>query len=162
MSGEGSDASEDLQFAIEWYVEVIPSSDYLPYRPPRDLVAVDEALATIDVELAPLRLPPEVRWLWRAWDPKGFDVLPYPRLCDPGFALQSWRMDVVEGSFPRALFPIAYESHGFLLLELGGEAGQPAPVWYYAYTDSEFVCAYPSVAALFRSCAEAVEVRGPR
>ncbi len=151
---------EDLRYAVEWYLEAVPPGSVAPPRPPQDPSAVETAIAEAEGAIAPLQLPTELVWLWRTWDPTRFDPLPYPRLTDPSFALDCWRSNAMESGEPRILFPVAYESHGFLLVELGGPTEQPAPVWYYAYTDDYYMLTYPSLASLFRSCAEAVEAVG--
>ena len=151
---------EDLRQAVAWYVDVVPPSTLVPYRSPPEPGTVETTLAAIDAAISPLRLPAEVLWFWRHWDPYAFEYVPYPRLCDPTAALESWELNAVQGHDPRILFPVAYESHGFLLVELGDRPGRPAPVWKYSYCDNEFVCAYPSLAALFHSCAATVEALG--
>ena len=125
-----------------------------------DAAAVDDTLALIGERLAPAVLPSEVVWFWQTWDPFGFDALPYPGLTDPAFALTSWTGNTSDLGFPSALFPVAYESHGFLFAELGTGAAGPAPIWYFAYADDVVELRHTSLAALFRSCAEAIEATG--
>lgn len=152
------DPVEDLAAAVEWFIEVIPPHEVQPYRPPGDRPAVDAALAQIDVAIAPLVLPPEIRWFWQTWDPEAFGgVMPSARVSDPAFALDGWIQGAVEDTDPRALFPFGYESHWFLLVDLTDPDGVPASAWTYGFGDGEYVRAFPSFAALLRSCAERAE-----
>ncbi len=152
---------EDLQYAIEWYCEAIPATQALPYCPPVDPRAVAASLDAIDAQIAPLVLPVELRWLWQTWEVIRFEMVPYPRLSAVDFAFDSWGANAGDAT-PRLMFPFAYESHGFLMLEMGGDPERPAPVWSYSYGDVEMTCAYPTLATLFRSSAEAVESAGAR
>lgn len=156
------DPAEDLSDAISWYVDAIPQRSRHAPGPPPDSDAIASALADIAAAIVPLQLPAEVVWLWQTWEVGRFSPLPYPSLIDPGFALESWQQNAVEGGDPKTLFPVAYESHGFLLIELGGPTEHPAPVWEYHYGDGEYVLRYPSLASLFRACAEATEASGVR
>lgn len=154
------DSVTDLRYAIDWYLESIPPSSRFPPAPPANPAAAESALAEIEEAIVPLRLPAEVVWMWRTWEANRFSPLPYPSLTDPLFALDSWSMNVLESGDPKILFPIAYQSHGFLLAELGGPPDVAAPIWKYAYTDEHYVLAYPSLASLFRACAETAELSG--
>ena len=153
---------EDLQDAIARYRDVVPRGRRRITGPPWDAETADAVVTAVVVGMRPNAvLPAEVDWFWRNHDPYDFELLPYPQLTDPEFALDSWRMEQAEGDeHPRALFPIAYESHGFLYVELNAEPDYPSPVWSFGYGDDEFVCRYPSVAALFRATADAVEASG--
>lgn len=156
------DPATDLSYAIDWYLESIPSSSTFPPGPPTNAAAVELALDEIARAIAPMQLPGEIAWMWRSWQAGHFSPLPYPGLTGPNFALESWVQNAVESGDPKILFPIAYESHGFLLVELRTPSDVAAPIWSYAYGNQEYVLAYPSLASLFRSCAEAAEVAGVR
>ncbi|WP_436795565.1 hypothetical protein [Actinospongicola halichondriae] len=153
---------DDVRHAIDWYVEAVPAGSLVPLQPPPSPAEVEATILEAGSAISPFQLPPEVVWLWRTWDPTRFTDLPYPRLTRPDFALQCWRQDALESGHPKILFPVAYESHGFLLVEMSEAYEQPAPIWYYAYADEAFVLTYPSLASLFRACAEAVEIAGAR
>lgn len=149
------DPVEDLSAAVDWFIEVIPPHELQPYRPPADLVAVDAALARIDAAIAPLALPPEIRWFWQTWDPGAFGgVMPSARVSDPAFALDCWVEGAIEDTDPRALFPFGYESHWFLFVDLTDPVGTPASAWTFGFGNEEYVREFPSFAALLRSCAE--------
>lgn len=155
------DPVRDLQEAITRHREAVRGSGRTGTTRPWDETQAERAVAEVAAAVAPLPLPAELEWFWRNVDPFAFDVLPYPQLTDPRFALDVWTDEQAEGlDHPRVLFPIAYESHGFLRIELGLDPGHPAPVWYFAYCDDEFVCEYPSMASLFRATADAVEASG--
>src|SRR3546814_526779 len=157
-----SAALDDLRHAIDWYVEAVPAGSLFPFQPPPSPAEVEATILETGAAISPFQLPPELVWLWRTWDPTRFTDLPYPRLTSPGFALHCWRQDALESGHPKILFPVAYESHGFLLAELSESYEQPAPIWYYAYAEEALVLTYPSLATLFRACAEAVEIAGAR
>ncbi len=159
MGDMAIDPAGDLEFAIEWYREVIPPSTRHPYGPPEDRRAVDAAVSAIEADGRGFTLPAEISWFWRTWDPFGFDVVPWPRLIDAPGAVDLWNIDVDTG-LPRVLLPVAYESHGHLFVELRRSGDGPAPLWYFAFADSTIECRYPSLAALFRACAEVVELAG--
>ena len=159
---EAMEPAEELRLAIEWYLESIPPGSLLSPGPPIQPGEVESTIAEIDEAIAPFRLPSEVAWLWRSWQPDRFSPLPYPSLTGADFALDSWRMNTLESGDPQILFPVAYESHGFLLVELGWPPDEPAPIWYYAYADENYVLTYPSLASLFRACAEAARAAGAR
>ncbi len=157
------DPTEDLSHAIDWYLDVIPRSMRPGAGPPPDSDATASALADIADAIAPLRLPAELVWLWQTWDVRRFSLVP-PRLTDPEFALDSWRRNAVESQQPRILFPVAYESWKFRLIELGGPDEYPAPLWEYSYGDGGYELRSASLASLFRAFAaatEAAEVRPP-
>ncbi|MBL8776448.1 MAG: hypothetical protein JNK12_10965 [Acidimicrobiales bacterium] len=155
------DPAEELREAIEWYLQVIPPRRTSPPGPPSDRARVEAVIEQVDSAIAPFHLPAEIEWFCRNWRPEAFSPLPHPRLADPTSAQELWE-DVAGPHFPEVLAPIAYESHGFLLVELGLEAEGPAPVWRYAYGDEAVVLTYPSLASLFRVCATAVEAAGVR
>lgn len=152
------DPVEDLQFAITRYREAVPTPERRPFEPPWDPVQADVEVSAVADAIAPRILPAELAWFWRTCDPFLFPVLPYPQLTTPEFALECWVMEQEEGDeHPRVLFPFAYESQGFLYVELGLDPAHPSPVWSFAYRDEEFVCRYPSIASLFHTTADAVD-----
>jgi len=158
------DAVEDLEAAIAWYRDLVPPSDRTRGPLLADADAVATILETIGSELGPLMLSSDLVWFWRTWGGYAieglFDLLPYPSLTVPSFALESWQMLQVQQGHPRVLFPVAYESHGFLFAELDTAAEGPAPLWYYTYGDEDFELRYGSLAALFRIAAEILEAHG--
>lgn len=155
------DPAEDLEHAVGWYLEAIPPGRALPPAPPVSSTGVDAIIEQINAEIVPFRLPTEIEWLWRTWRPDRFAPIPHPRLTDPANTLELWD-DLVGETFPRSLYPIAYESHAFLLVELGRSDEEPAPIWRYAFGDRDVVLTYPSLATVFRACASMAEAAGVR
>lgn len=151
------DPVEDLAAAVDWFIEVLGPTSARAFGPPEDPEVVETALARIDAAIAPLALPPEIRWLWETWDHRPFDVLPIAGICDPAFALSGWIDDARDGDMPRALFPIGYRSHVFLDVDLTAPPGVPAPLWSMDYEGDGYTLELPSLAALVRSCAECAE-----
>jgi hypothetical protein len=121
---------------------------------------VDRVLREIRREIAPLRLPEEVERFWQLVDPATITVAPYPHLTSPEFALESWQMhrDEFPGQTPRALFPVAYESHGFLFVELEDDRGHGGAVLEWAYAGSPFYVRFPTLAAYVDLLATMIEL----
>lgn len=119
---------------------------------------VETALAQIRAEIAPLRLPADVERLWRLVAPWTLAARPFPELSGPDFALDSWRMhrDEAPGMCPRILFPVAYASHAYLLVELDdGDGGGHLFAW--GYGGEPFRLQHASVVDLLDLAAEFVE-----
>ncbi|HEV7755198.1 MAG TPA: hypothetical protein VGO94_04995 [Mycobacteriales bacterium] len=103
-------------------------------------------VAEIVAAVAPLRLPDELLRFWERVDPRTVTVGPYPSLASPDFALQTWRDHRdAPGQVPRILFPVAYESHGFRLVELHGPATRGGACFGWGYTDAEFRLEFTSL-----------------
>lgn len=161
------DPVEDLEFAIEWYRDVVPRRSDRPGPLAPNPTDAAQVLDQIRRELHPIVLPPELAWFWTTWGPLAvealFDVTPGPRLTTAAFALDFWH-NQTRGEFPgvpRNLFPVAYESHGFLLADLAA-AGQEraAPLWLYYFDFDAYQLHYPSLASMFRSVATTFESVG--
>jgi hypothetical protein len=129
-----------------------------PIRPAGD---VGKTLVEIRSDLAPTRLPDEVEVFWRRVDPESMSLAPYPHPTSPDFALQSWRshQDESPGMTPRLLFPVCYESQGFLFVELADDLGSGGAVLEWAYAGSPFYVRFPSLAAYIDLLAEMIEQR---
>jgi hypothetical protein len=108
----------------------------------RDAVPWDE----IERELGPLSLPADLRRLWERVDVARLPGAPYPRPSPPDFALAGWRMlrDDPSG-FPAGLFPWCYESHGHLLIELGGPGAAAGTLFEWAFGDQTIVLRYRDI-----------------
>lgn len=101
--------------------------------------SVERTLLIIQEEVAPLRLPEDVVTFWRLADPHSLQLGPYPHLTSAEFALHSWRRhEAGQRGTPRCLFPIAYESHGFLLVDIDPSGPSHGWLYYYAYGGSDF------------------------
>ncbi len=127
-----------------------------PIAAPTD---VEQVLHDIAEAIAPLRLTAELEQFWRTVDPDSVRVTPYPSLCSPAFALQSWLQDreILDGISPRLLFPFAYESHGFLLTELDDGHGSGGVVVQWGYGDAEFVLQFRRFAQYVDLLAQMIE-----
>ncbi len=91
-----------------------------------DLAGISDVTAAV----APLRPPAEVEQFWRLTDgdSSSHTLFPYPRAVGPRFALDCWtRHQEQPGMTPDLLFPVCYESHAFLLVELDGPG--PSTGW---------------------------------
>ncbi|MEZ0446970.1 hypothetical protein [Cellulomonas sp. ICMP 17802] len=127
-----------------------------PIRPAGD---VDAVLAEIRKEISPLRLPAELERFWRRVDPDSITVAPYPRPTSPAFALRCWTTD--RDGFaqcPRLLFPVAYESHGFLFVELEDGRGSGDVVLEWAYAGSPYYVRFPTLSAYVDLLATMIEL----
>ena len=93
----------------------------------------------VEAAIAPLRLPTEVRTLWRLLQPHSVYPTPYAAFTDPVSALQSWRMHLeFPGTTPRLLFPVAYQSHSYLFVELHDERQLGGAIFSWGYCGSPF------------------------
>ena len=129
-------------------------------EPPLPVTGGDADLQAIEAAIAPLRLPAELRALWRLLQPHSVHLTPYPALTDPAFALQCWREHLdLPGTTPRLLFPLAYESHGFLLVELDDERLAGGAVFSWGYCGSPYTLQHASVSDYLHQLAQVWEQR---
>ncbi|MEP6761014.1 MAG: hypothetical protein ABJA93_06580 [Sporichthyaceae bacterium] len=127
-------------------------------RPPgRDIGRV---LSDIEREIAPLRLPEELVRFWQIVDPTTITVAPYPHLTTADFALHSWKShrDEIPGMTPRLLFPVAYESHEFLFVELEDGRGDAGAVLEWGYAGSSFYVRFPTLSGYLDLLATMIEL----
>lgn len=98
----------------------------------------------IELDIAPLRLPAELRELWERVDLARLPLISSPHPSTPDFALSGWRMlrDEPYASFPCGLFPWCYESHDFLFIELDGPGAFPGTIFEWAFAGSDFELRY--------------------
>ncbi len=131
-----------------------------PIRPaPRD---VEKHLTRIRAEIAPLRLPDEVYRFWRRVDPHTITVAPHPQPTNPEFALSAWRNHVETRPllYPRMGFPVCYESHCFLMVELEDGRGSGGPLLSYQYAGGDgFRVAFASLAEYVDLLAMMIDAR---
>lgn len=92
------------------------------WRPPADLAG----LQALEAAIVPMRLPADLRELWRRIDATTLSVRPPLELVDPASALQSWRIarDEAPEAQPTTLLLIGSESLWCLSAELAVD-GQP-------------------------------------
>jgi hypothetical protein len=145
-----------LESAITRYSELVKVHKREP-GPPPDPAAVVDQLEVIRTEISPLTLPDELDWFWRTWDPYGFSELPFPRLTTPEFALESYREAVQDPPYPVVLFPIAYQSHCFLLVELVHPGWIEPRIYWYCFDEGTFQLLHRSLAALFNGFLDALD-----
>lgn len=103
-------------------------------------VAVQDLLDEIASEVAPLELPTDLRRFWSRVDPTSLLGAPYPRPTDASFALETWKAhrDDTPGMVPQLLFPVCYESWGFLLIELHDRRRLGGACFEWAYAGYPF------------------------
>ena len=153
---------------IDALLEALRSAGAPGPQPPAD----GSALAELEAELAPLRLPATLRRLWQRIDVRSFAVDTYPRLSSPDFALFGWRMNR-DGDplVPLSMLPFCYESHNHLLVELDAGEGDGGTVFEWGFGDQSLRIRFAAledwlaalVAALDEEAFERREgVAGPR
>lgn len=145
-----------IEQAVERLAAAYREAGLPPIRPAGDVNAILDQIRT---EIAPLRLPAEFERFWRVVDPESITVAPYPRPTSLAFALRCWtaHRDDTPGMVPRLLFPVAYESHGFLLVELEDGRGSGGAVLQWAYAGSPFEVRFPDLAAYVDLLATMIE-----
>jgi hypothetical protein len=121
---------------------------------------IGRVLADIEREIAPLHLPEELVRFWQLVDPTTISVAPYPHPTTADFALDSWKMhrDESPGMTPRLLFPVAYESHGFLFVELDDGRGDAGAVLQWEYAGSPFSVLFPTLSGYLDLLATMIEL----
>ena len=130
--------------------------DFRMPRPPESTRDIDDLAA----EIAPLRLPDEIRRFWELVDTSTLVADRPPKLDGPRYALHSWKTHHSPG-FPEVLLPIGHESWSLLMVELHGPSdtlGGPLVEW--AYGDQDFRYVAESLADWVAETA--VAVRGQR
>lgn len=127
-----------------------------PLLPSRDAAALRNVAAAV----APLRLPVEVDHFWRLTEgySSSFTVFPHPHATDPDFALACWQEHRSQpGMTPDLLFPVCYESHAFLLVELDGVHGAGGACFTWSYGLEPFVLVASDLVCYLEVAAETLE-----
>lgn len=152
-----SDELRLIDEAVNRLIAAYDAADFPPVRPANDIEAT---LAEIRAEIAPLCLPAELEQLWRRVDPGSITITPYPHPTDAAFALHCWKShrDEFPGMTPRLLFPVAYESHGFLFVELEDGRGSGGAVLEWAYAGSPYLVRFPALSAYLDLLATMIEL----
>lgn len=150
-------ANQPLDEAVDRLVAAYRGAGLPRIRPARR--GIDRVLADIQREIAPLRLPEELVRFWQLVDPATITVAPYPHPTTADFALHCWKShrDELPGATPRLLFPVAYESHGFLLVELDDGRGGGA-VLEWAYCGSPFRVRFAALSGYVNLLATMIEL----
>jgi hypothetical protein len=128
-------------------------------HPIRGAGDVDQVLATIRAEIAPLRLPVELERFWRLVDPYSITVGPFPDLMSAKSGLDSWRMgrDEFPGQHPKILFPVCYGSHAYMLVELDNGRGSGG-ICVHTDPGGDFDILFPTLAAYVDLIATMIEL----
>jgi hypothetical protein len=109
-----------------------------------------EDLATVAEAVAPLRLPPSLVATWRRFQTGDSTVLTWMPMLGALRGLDIWRQD-----FPASvLFPLAYESHEFVLVELGTSATPGGALFRWAYDGGPAQPIFPDLETAFACAAE--------
>jgi len=85
--------------------------------PPGDPIS-DEDLATVADAISPLRFPDELLAVWARFQGEKGGLAAGYRLLPAKYGLEAWQMGKERLIWPLCLFPIAYESHHFVWIEL--------------------------------------------
>jgi hypothetical protein len=138
-----------IDAAIDRYLEAARRAG----APGPDGPATERDLDAIRTAIAPLSLPGDVIAMWQRLQAP--PAMPYPRWTDARTALDIWREN---GAGPGGLpiFPIAYESHGFLSAGLVGD-GSGSAIWRWAFDAEPAKLRHRSLAVAFDAAADALE-----
>jgi hypothetical protein len=121
--------------------------------PEPDGPATDRELAAVRDAIAPLRLADDVIAMWRRLQAP---AMPYPDWIEARHALEIWREEVSGTDRRLPIFPIAYESHGFLSAGLVGD-GIESVIWSWAYDAEPARLRFRTLAVAFAAAADALE-----
>jgi hypothetical protein len=134
----------------DFFAAVAEAGRPAPEEPisPEDLVTVAEAVA-------PLRLPPGLVATWRRFQTGESTVLTWMPLQRAVHGLEMWREESAPMPSGRGvLFPLAYESHEFLLVELATSATPGGALFRWAYDGCPAQPVFPDLQTAFACAAE--------
>lgn len=117
--------------------------------PPPDKPISAEDLAAVAEEVAPLRLPPSIVATWRRFQTGESTVLTWMPMQRALHGLEMWREE-----FAGVLFPLAYESHEFLLVELATSTTPGGTLFRWAYDAAPAQPVFPDLETAFACAAE--------
>lgn len=108
-------------------------------------------LATVAATIAPFELPPDIDHFFRTWSITGAGRWFAPELCDLSFALDAWLQHREQRpSWPSTvLFPIAYGSHRYHMVELDHPGSIGPFIYDCAYAGGRFTLLHSCLAAWF-------------
>jgi hypothetical protein len=118
-------------------------------RPAPEEPISSEDLATVGDAVAPLRLPPGLVATWRRFQTGESTVLTWMPMQQALRGLDMWREE-----FAGVLFPLAYESHEFLLVELATSATPGGALFRWAYDGDPAQPVFPDLETAFACAAE--------
>jgi hypothetical protein len=113
----------------------------------RDLDAIQRAVA-------PMIVGEDMLAMWRRLQAP--PAMPWPNWLHARDALDIWREDVSPSGRGLPIFPIAYESHGFLSVSLVGQ-GTNSAVWSWAYDAEPARLRFRTLAVAFEAAADAID-----
>jgi hypothetical protein len=139
-----------IDAAIDRYVDAARRAG----APEPDGPALQPDLDAIRTAIAPLTLGHDVVAMWaRLQAPL---AMPYPSWLAARDALDFWQEDSGGSSGRHPLFPIAYESHGFLSAGLVGDP-EESVIWQWAYDAEPATLRFRTLAVAFESAADALD-----
>ena len=118
--------------------------------PEPDGPALERDLESVRTAVAPLRLSDDVIAMWRRLQSP--PAMPYPDWIDARTALDFWQDERLP------IFPIAYESHGYLSAGLVGDVREGA-IWSWAYDAEPARLRFRTLAVAFDAAADALDRR---
>lgn len=125
-----------------------------PWRAPVSIGGIE----ALEFEIAPLRLPAELREFWTRVDPRTLRVKPYPTITTPEFALDAWEAARDMEHLPLALVLVGCQSHECVAVELdvaGGDGG--ALFEYFISAGDGFTRRYERLADWLEDIAQQLE-----
>ena len=143
-------ARSTIDTAIDRYVDAARRAG----APKSDGPASQRDLDTVRAAIAPLRLGDDVVAMWARFQAP--PAMPYPAWLSARFALDIWREDSGGSSVGLPLFPIAYESHGFLSAGLVGDPHESV-IWRWAYDAEPATLRFRTLAVAFDAAADALD-----
>jgi hypothetical protein len=139
-----------IDAAIDRYVDAARRAG----APEPDGPALQPDLDAIRTAIAPLTLGHDVVAMWaRLQAPP---AMPWPSWLAARDALALWQEDSGGSSGRHPLFPIAYESHGFLSAGLVGDP-EESVIWQWAYDAEPATLRFRTLAVAFDAAADALE-----
>jgi len=97
---------------------------------------------------------------WQRVDPTTVTVAPYPPLDSPRSSLEAWQQgrDEFPDQSPRLLFPFAYQSRRFLLIEMEDGSGPGGTVIEWFIEGDPFTIRFPALSAYLDLLATMIEL----
>jgi hypothetical protein len=143
-------ARSTIDAAIDRYVDAAKRAG----APMPDGPASQGDLDTVRAAIAPLTLGDDVVAMWARFQAP--PAMPYPSWLTAKFALDIWQADSSASDIGLPLFPIAYESHGFLSAGLVGDSHESV-IWRWAYDAEPATLQFRTLAVAFDAAADALD-----
>jgi hypothetical protein len=146
----------DLERALEALSSAMTAVGIPRWRPPESFDDLEE----LEAEIAPLRLPEDVRRFWLQVDAPTLRVYADPWITSPKNALRSWRQsrDEFRSTQPLALMSVGNEGLSFMSVELDVGAISGGALFEWALDDANgFTYRFDGIAGWLAYIAELVE-----